>query len=50
MLRPKQFESKEEIHANLGNYLFEFNHLRRHGGLEYLTPFDKLEKVTDLVI
>ena len=49
MLRPNDFKSKEDIHANLGNYLFEFNHLRRHGGLEYLTPFDKLEKVTDLV-
>ena len=24
-------------------------HLRRHGGLNYETPFDKLQKVTELV-
>ncbi len=34
---------------NLGNFLFEFNHLRKHGGLNYETPFDKLQKVTELV-
>lgn len=43
------FESKEDLIMNLGNYLFEFNHLRRHGGLNYITPFDKLQKVTELV-
>lgn len=31
---------------NLGNFLFEYNHLRRHGGLNYETPFDKLLYVT----
>lgn len=30
----------------LGNFLFEYNHLRRHGGLNYQTPYEKLEKVT----
>jgi len=39
----------EDIVMNLGNFLFEFNHLRRHGGLNYETPFDKLQKVTELV-
>jgi len=34
---------------NLGNYLFEYNHLRLHGGLNYETPFDKLQKVTELL-
>jgi len=29
--------------------LFEFNHLRRHGVLNYETPFDKLQKVTELL-
>ena len=41
------FKSKEDIVMNLGNYLFEYNHLRRHGGLNYLTPFDKLLNVTE---
>jgi len=41
------FESQEDIVLNLGNYLFEYNHLRRHGGLNYLTPFDKLISVTE---
>jgi hypothetical protein len=40
------FASMEEIVLNLGNYIFEYNHLRRHGGLEYITPYDKLIKVT----
>ena len=30
-------------------FLFEYNHLRRHGGLNYMMPFDKLLKVTELV-
>ena len=34
---------------NLGNVLFGFNHLRRHGGLNYETPFAKLQKVTALL-
>jgi len=46
---PNTFESKEDIILNLGNFLFEFNHLRAHGGLNYKTPFDKLESVTELL-
>ncbi len=43
------FESDEDLTMNLGNFIFEYNHLRRHGGLNYITPFDKLEKVTELL-
>lgn len=46
---PNTFDSKEDIILNLGNFLFEFNHLRAHGGLAYKTPFDKLESVTELL-
>jgi len=46
---PNRFESIEDLKLNLGNYLFEYNHLRRHGGLNYITPFDKLQKVTQLL-
>jgi len=46
---PNSFDSEKELVMNLGNFLFEYNHLRRHGGLHYITPFDKLEKVTELV-
>lgn len=46
---PNSFDSGEDLVMNLGNYLFEYNHLRRHGGLNYETPFDKLEKVTELL-
>jgi len=46
---PNKFESMEDLILNLGNYLFEYNHLRRHGGLNYQTPFDKLQKVTELL-
>ena len=46
---PNAFTSKEDLVLNLGNFLFEYNHLRRHGGLNYETPFDKLQKVTELL-
>jgi len=48
-INPNEFDSQEDLIMNLGNFLFEYNHLRRHGGLEYLTPFDKLQKVTELL-
>lgn len=43
------FSSMEDMVLNLGNFLFEYNHLRKHGGLNYETPFDKLQRVTELV-
>jgi hypothetical protein len=43
------FDSREDIVLDFGNCLFEYNHLRRHGGLNCETPFDKLQKVTELV-
>lgn len=46
---PNTFESEQDLVMNLGNYLFEYNHLRKHGGLNYETPYDKLKKVTELL-
>lgn len=46
-LYPNRFHSMEDLIMNLGNFLFEYNHLRKHGGLNYETPFDKLKKVTE---
>ena len=46
---PNSFDSVKDLIYNLGNFLFEYNHLRRHGGLEYITPYEKLEKVTELL-
>jgi transposase InsO family protein len=46
---PNTFESEKDLMLNLGNFLFEYNHLRKHGGLNYETPFDKLQKVTELL-
>ena len=46
---PNSFDSEKDLVVNLGNYLFEYNHLRKHGGLNYETPFDKLKKVTELL-
>jgi len=48
-LYPNTFDSEKDLMLNLGNFLFEYNHLRRHGGLNYITPFDKLQKVTELL-
>jgi transposase InsO family protein len=46
---PNSFDSVKDLIYNLGNFLFEYNHLRRHGGLAYITPHEKLEKVTELL-
>ena len=46
---PNSFDSEKDLIMNLGNFLFEYNHLRKHGGLNYETPFDKLQKVTELL-
>jgi len=46
---PNSFDSQEDLLLNLGNFLYEYNHLRCHGGLNYITPFDKLQKVTELL-
>jgi transposase InsO family protein len=46
---PNRFDSMQDLVLNLGNFLFEYNHLRKHGGLNYETPFDKLQRVTELV-
>lgn len=46
---PNRFDSMEDMVLNLGNFIFEYNHLRKHGGLHYQTPFDKLQKVTELL-
>jgi len=46
---PNSFDSVKDLIYNLGNFLFEYNHLRRHGGLAYITPYEKLEKVTELL-
>ena len=48
-LYPNSFDSEKDLMLNLGNFLFEYNHLRRHGCLNYITPFDKLQKVTELL-
>lgn len=45
--RPNTFKDINDVKEQLGVFLFEYNHLRRHGGLNYLTPFDKLLSVTE---
>jgi transposase InsO family protein len=46
---PNSFDSLKDLIYNLGNFLFEYNHLRRHRRFEYITPYEKLEKVTELL-
>jgi len=46
---PISFDPQEDIVLNLGNFLFEFNHLRSDEGLNYETLFYKLQEATELV-
>jgi hypothetical protein len=48
-LRANTFDSIEEVKKQLRGFLFDYTNLRRHGGLNYIAPFDKLDKVTELL-
>lgn len=43
-LYPNLFDLIKDLIYNLGNFLFEHNHLRRRRGLTYLTPYGKVRK------
>ena len=41
--------SKEDFVAELEGFMYRYNYLRRHGGLDYITPLDKLKSVTEIM-
>lgn len=41
--------SKEDFIAELNGYMYRYNYQRRHGGLGYITPLDKLNSVTEIM-
>lgn len=49
LIRANYFKDIEDFKEQFGQYIFDYNHRRRHGGIKYLTPFEKLEKVTKLL-
>ncbi len=49
LIRPHKFKDFEEFKEQLGCYIYDYNHRRLHGGIDYQTPFTKLEKVTKLL-
>lgn len=48
-LTPNYFSNRSRFVMELGNFLYWYNNERRHGGLDYRTPLDKLVSVTELV-
>lgn len=48
-LYTNRFTSKSDLIFNLGVYLYNFNHYRKHGGLDYETPWNKFLKVSNFV-
>lgn len=46
---PNRFSNLKDLVYNLGEYLYQYNHTRRHGGLEYITPWEKYVKVSKIV-
>ena len=48
-IRPHTFKDIEEFKEQLGDYIYDYNHRRPHGGIDRQTPFKKLEKVTQLL-
>jgi transposase InsO family protein len=49
LIRAHGFKDIEDFKEQLAQYMFDYNHCRRHGGLLYLTPYEKLEKVTEIL-
>lgn len=41
--------SKEDFVAELEGFMYRYNYQRRHGGLGYITPLDKLKSVTEIM-
>jgi len=41
--------SKEDFIAELNGFMYRYNYLRKHGGLGYITPLDKLKSVTEIM-
>jgi hypothetical protein len=46
---PNKYLNMKELVYNLGEYLYHFNNYRKHGGLEYITPYDKYQKVSKFI-
>lgn len=41
--------SRAEFIEELKEFMYCYNYHRRHGGLDYITPFEKLESVTEIL-
>lgn len=41
--------TKEELVAEINGFMYRYNYQRRHGGLKYITPLDKLKNIADLL-
>jgi len=41
--------TKEELIAEISGFMYRYNYQRRHGGLKYITPLDKLKNIADLL-
>lgn len=48
-LLKNRFSNLDDFKERLGNYLNNYNLYRKHGGLDYLTPFEKFKIVTKLL-
>jgi len=44
-LYPNRFATLKDLVYNLGEYIYQYNHTRRHGGLNYITPWTKFLQV-----
>lgn len=49
MFLKNSFNGLDDFKERLGNYLNDYNLYRRHGGLNYITPFEKFKIITELL-
>jgi transposase InsO family protein len=45
----RESKTRKEIEASINGYMYMYNYQRRHGGIKYQTPLEKLKFVTEIV-
>lgn len=41
--------TKEELSTEIESYMYRYNYQRRHSGLNYITPLEKLKKIAEVL-
>lgn len=43
------FQTVRDLEVEIDKYMYDYNYVRKHSAIDYNTPFEKLQKVTELL-